>query len=87
MLYKHYADQIIRRCVLEEEIESIQKHYHTFECGRHFRGIWKATNVLQLGFYWQTLFKDGHAFVDSYDRCQQVGNITKRNPLKSILEV
>ena len=48
-----------------------------------------AAKVLQLGFYWPTLFKDAQAFVVACDRCQRTGNISKRNemPLKNILEV
>jgi len=36
ILYKHYAYQIVRRCVPEEEITSILKHYHAREVGGHF---------------------------------------------------
>ena len=45
--------------------------------------------MLQLGFYWATLFKDAHAFVMACDRCQRTGNISQRNqmPLKNIVEV
>ena len=48
-----------------------------------------AFKVLQLGFYWPTLFKDTHAFAKSCDRCQRTGNVSKRHemPLTSILEV
>lgn len=35
-LYKHCADQIIRRCVPEEEMESILHHCHSLEMGGHF---------------------------------------------------
>ena len=45
--------------------------------------------MLQLGFYWPTLFKDAYTFVACCDRCQRVGNISKRHemPLQNILEV
>ena len=32
-MYKHCADQVIRRCVLEQEMESILNHCHTLACG------------------------------------------------------
>ena len=32
ILYKHYAYQVIRRCVTEEEMESILNHCHTLAC-------------------------------------------------------
>ena len=45
--------------------------------------------MLQSGFYWPTLFKDANSFVKTYDRCQKIGNISRKNemPLNSILEV
>ena len=89
ILYKHCADQMIRRCVPEEEIESILAHCHALACGGHFTGNRTATKVLQLGFYWPTLFKDAHHFVSTCDKCQRMGSISKRDepPLQPILEV
>ena len=40
ILYKHCADQVIRRCVPEEEMGSILSHCHTLPCG----GIWRPEN-------------------------------------------
>ena len=88
-LYKHCPDQIIRRCVPEEEIINILRHCHSLECGGHFGGARTAAKVLQSGFYWPTLFKDAHSFVVACDRCQRTGNLSRRNemPLNNILEV
>ena len=38
ILYKHCADQVIRRCVPEDEMGSILNHCHTLSCGGHFGG-------------------------------------------------
>ncbi|XP_038693750.1 uncharacterized protein LOC119991476 [Tripterygium wilfordii] len=88
-LWKQCADQVIRRCVPEEEMISILRHCHSFPCGGHFGGNKTAAKVLQFGFYWPTLFKDAHSFVLSCDECQRTGNISNRNqmPLTNILEV
>ena len=50
-MYKHCADQVTRRCVPEEEMESILKHFHTLACGGLFKGNRTAAKVLQSGFY------------------------------------
>ena len=76
-MYKHCANYVIRRCVLEEEIESILNHCHTLACGRHFGGQRTTAKVLQLGFYWPSLFKDAHQFVSTSDKCQRMGSISK----------
>ena len=36
VLYRHCADQVIRRCVPEDEMYSILNHCHTLPCGGHF---------------------------------------------------
>ncbi|CAL9012077.1 unnamed protein product, partial [Prunus brigantina] len=45
--------------------------------------------VLQSGFFWPTLFKDTFDFCSKCDRCQKMGNISRRNemPLNNILVV
>ena len=89
ILYKHCADQVIRRCVSEEEMGSILSHCHTLPCGGNFGGQRTTTKVLQSGFYWPTLFKDAHHFVANCDKCQMMGSIFKRDepPMNPILEV
>ncbi|KAL5579999.1 hypothetical protein UlMin_012441 [Ulmus minor] len=71
-LYKHCADQIIRRCVPEEEMESILHHCHSREVGGHFGATKTAAKILQSGFYWPSLFKDSFNFVANCDKCQRI---------------
>ena len=88
-LFRRCSDQVIRRCVPEEEFLDILYHCHSAPYGGHFGAIRTAHKVLQSGFYWPSLFKDAHAFIMSCDRCQRTGNISRRHemPLTSILEV
>ena len=80
---------MIRRCVLEEEVESILTHCQVLACGGHFGGNRIAVKVFQSGFYWPTLFKDAHHFVSTCDKCQRMGSISKWDepPSQPILEV
>ncbi|XP_024178805.1 uncharacterized protein LOC112184801 [Rosa chinensis] len=88
-LFKHCPDQLIRRCVPENEFQSILRFCHSYACGGHFGAKKTAAKVLQSGFYWPTLFKDAFEFCSSCDRCQRMGNISKRDmmPLSNILVV
>ncbi|CAL9007279.1 unnamed protein product, partial [Prunus brigantina] len=45
--------------------------------------------ILQSGFFWPSLFKDAFYFCSKCDRCQRMGNISRRNmmPLNNILVV
>ncbi|KAK8713709.1 hypothetical protein V6N13_148920 [Hibiscus sabdariffa] len=83
------ADQVLRRCVPEEEQKDIMYHCHVAPCGGHFGENRTAAKILQSGFYWPTLFKDAHAFAKACDRCQRTGNISRINEmsLQNILEV
>ncbi|CAN6551449.1 unnamed protein product [Malus baccata var. baccata] len=88
-LYKYCSDQVIRRCVPATEQESILKFCHSYACGGHFGPSKTAAKVLQSGFFWPTLFKDAYLFCSTCDRCQRLGNISKRNemPQQSLLVV
>ncbi|KAJ4720983.1 DNA-directed DNA polymerase [Melia azedarach] len=88
-LYKQCPDQIIRRCIPEDEMVSVLQHCHSSEYGGHFGATKTAAKVLQSGFFWRTLFKDSYSFVAACDRCQRIGNISRKSemPLNNILEV
>ena len=88
-LYKQCPDRIMRRCVPESEVLSILNSCHSTPYGGHFGGQRTAAKIFQSGYYWPSIFKDAHAFVQNCDRCQRVGNLSARNemPLNYILEV
>jgi len=88
-LFKIEADQLLRRCVSNDEAKSILWHCHSSPYGGHFNGERTAAKVLQSGFYWPTLFKDAHKYVQHFNSCQRIGGISKRDemPLNIILEV
>ncbi|RVW76535.1 Retrovirus-related Pol polyprotein from transposon 17.6 [Vitis vinifera] len=70
-------NQIIRKCVPEEEQQGILSHCHENACGGHFASQKTAMKVLQSGFTWPSLFKDAHIMCRSCDRCQRLGKLTK----------
>jgi len=63
----------IRRCVCEDEIFDILKACHDGPCGRYFTECKTGHKVLQIGYYWTTIFKDAKKFVYACDSCQRVG--------------
>ena len=88
-LWKHCADQLIRRCVPEHEQNAILSFCHSQACGGHFGSKRTALKVLELGFFWPTLFKDAYAHCLTCDRCQRTGNLGSRDqiPLTNIIPV
>ena len=83
------ADQIIRRCVLEEEQEHILSMCHSSLCGGHFALRKTGPKVLQSNFYWPTLFNDVIKYFKECLNFQSALNISKRDemPLQTILQV
>ena len=87
ILYKHCVDQIILRCILEDEMRQVIQHCHSMECGGNFGGQRTVAKVLQLGFYWPTLFKDAQSFVKDCNKCQRMGNISSKNGMPLEVEL
>ena len=88
-LFKYCADQIIRKCVPEEEQQGILTHCHESACGGHFAPQKTAMKVLQSGFYWPSLFKEAYQMCRVCDRCQRLGKLSRRHmmPLNPIIVV
>ncbi|KAL4281752.1 hypothetical protein GQ457_03G018580 [Hibiscus cannabinus] len=88
-LFKQCVDQIIRRCIPEEEQHLILEQCHSAPYGGHFSWNRTVAKVLQYGLYWPTLHRDAQLFCQQFDRCQRTVNISRRNemPLQNILEV
>ena len=56
LLFKRGADQVVRRCVSEDEVPNILHQCHSSPYGRHFGATRITAKVLQSGFYWSLLF-------------------------------
>ena len=78
-MYKVCADEMIRRCVPEEEYGAILHHCHDKKAEGHFRATRTAAKVLQ--------FKDSHRYVSSCHQSQKTGNISRKHemPMNYIL--
>ncbi|XP_045820253.1 uncharacterized protein LOC123913526 [Trifolium pratense] len=81
-LWKFGSDQVIRRCVPDNEIESILKFSHASQVGGHFGPQRTARKVLDSGFYWPTIFKDAYETYRTCKECQIAGtNITRKSEM------
>jgi hypothetical protein len=50
-LIKYCPDQIFRRCILDNEVSSVIKFYHSETCGGHFSLRKITAKILQSRFY------------------------------------
>ncbi|XP_022891858.1 uncharacterized protein LOC111406709 [Olea europaea var. sylvestris] len=66
ILYRRGADQIVRRCIPEDEVSKILAHCHSSAYAGHFGASKIAVKILHSGFYWPTLFRDTFEYVKRY---------------------
>nr|GEW75455.1 reverse transcriptase domain-containing protein [Tanacetum cinerariifolium] len=80
-LFKIYADQVIRRCVHDQEAIDILKACHNRPTEGHHGPNYTAKNVFDFRFYWPTIYRDAHDLVKSCDACQRQGKISQRDEM------
>ena len=75
-LFKLGPNQILRRCVKEEEFFDILLACHDGCYAGHF--VAKRTNfkLLQVGYYYPTLHQDARRYTSRCDQCQRMGKPT-----------
>lgn len=56
-LFRICADNIIRRCIHEDEMPKILYHCHDGAIGGHYAANRTAFKVLEAGFFWPTLLR------------------------------
>ncbi|CAM8913962.1 unnamed protein product [Rhodiola kirilowii] len=83
-LWKIRADQILRRCIPDNEIASVIIFCHEVACGGHFGPRRTARKILDSGFFWPSIFRDAYEKCQKCDRCQRVGNVSARNEMPQV---
>jgi hypothetical protein len=78
-LWKYCANQVIRRCVLENKIISIFTFCHSY--GGHFKVKRMMTKLLACSFYRPSSPCNSYFFCKSCYHCQKTNTISKRNEM------
>ena len=69
LLYKMGPDQILRQCVLEEEIPKVLKEAHEGLVGGHMGLDTTARKILLAGLWWPTVHNNAREWVIACDTC------------------
>eukprot|EP00253_Pinus_taeda_P030312 PITA_30312 len=80
-LFKLGPDQILRRCVREEEVFDILLTCHDGPCGGHFAGKRTTFKILQASYCWPTLHQDVKRYISQCDQCQRMGKPTPEDEM------
>lgn len=80
-------ERILLKCIDLHESEKVVNDMHSGVCGEHYMAKNAINNVIRVGFWWPSLFKDGQILVIKCHSCQRFSRKLKfsRNiPLKLV---
>jgi len=66
-LHFQRKDGVLRQTIGKRDTSCLLYESHDGFCGGHFAGRITAEKILQVGYYWPTLFKDAHDYCRNYD--------------------
>eukprot|EP00253_Pinus_taeda_P004789 PITA_04789 len=69
-LYHRGINTVLWRCLTYEEAEKVLNDCHSGVCGGHQSGYAIAQNILLVGYFWPTMFKDCITVVKIFHACQ-----------------
>nr|GEW39013.1 hypothetical protein [Tanacetum cinerariifolium] len=79
VLFKIYADQVIRRCVHGHEAVDIVKACHNGPTEGHHGPNYTAKKMFDSGFYWPTIYRNAYDLVKSCYAFKRQGKISQRD--------
>nr|GEV38499.1 hypothetical protein [Tanacetum cinerariifolium] len=80
-LFRTRADQIIRRCVADNEAIDILNACHSGPTGGHYGANYTTKKVFDSGFYWPSIYKDAFELVKRCDLCQRQGKVSQKDEM------
>jgi hypothetical protein len=69
-IYRRGANDILMRCITQEEGHELLTEIHGGECGSHSSSRMLVGKVFRHGFYWPTALQDAADMVKSCKACQ-----------------
>jgi hypothetical protein len=83
-MYKMGQDNRMRRCLTTSKAYIVLKELHEGVVGGQFVANITAKKILDVGYWWPTLFKDTHEFCRSCGSCQKIGGLKIKNLAKLV---
>jgi hypothetical protein len=69
-LYRRGANDVLMRCITQEEGYELLAKVHVGECGNHASSRTLVGKAFQHGFYWPAALQDVVELVKTYKACQ-----------------
>jgi hypothetical protein len=78
ILFRRNYDGILLRFVDENQAQEPMREFHEGICGGHFAPNAIARNIIRVGFYWPSIFRDSYAKIRKFVSCQEFSRKMKR---------
>ncbi len=72
-MYKTGQDNKMHRCLTTSKAQIVLKNEGVV--GGQFIANITTKKILDVSYWWPTLFKDTHEFCRSFDSCQKIGGL------------
>ena len=79
LIYRKHHNGVFLRCLDTQDSERVLHDFHDRPFRGHFTGNTKMHKVMQVGFYWPTLFKYALAYARKCPVCQRCANRKRRS--------
>jgi len=76
-LYYHTVDEILLRCLGDDESKSLIAEIHEGVCGAHESAFKMKWMIRRNGYYWPTILEDYFKYFKGCQGCQKFGNIQR----------
>ncbi len=83
-MHKVGQDNIMHICLTNSKAHIVLKELHGV-AGKHFAMDITTKKILDVGYWWPTLFKDIHEFCKSYDIDKKIGKLKTKNLAKLLI--
>jgi hypothetical protein len=69
-LYHRGVDSILHHCLTHKEVELVLNYFYSGEGGGHLSRLATSQNILHVGYFWPTIFKDCIEVVNKCHPCK-----------------
>jgi hypothetical protein len=84
IMYKVGQDNKMRKCLTTSKAQIVLKELHEGVAKGYFAVDIITNKILNVGYWWPTLFKDTHEFCRSCDSCQNIGGLKTKSLAKLV---
>jgi hypothetical protein len=84
-MYRVGENNIMHRCLTTSKAQIILKELHEGMAEGHFVANIIAKKIIDVGYWWPTLFKDTHDFCKSCNSCQKMGGFKTKSLAKLVI--